>query len=359
MRMKNFFSASKKGAIEVQFNWMFVIIVGSLIILFFFSVVKTTGKASNEGIYIELKQHLDSILSQSQVDVGKTRTISLPRISLDIGCTTLDIEKASSAPKQIVYRTIFSPDKIGDGADMITYSQYWDMPYPVDYFLYITSRQIRYNIINTISGCDNKDSCKSLMEMIKKAFPANTTLETKRSASDVAFNNYDKERFIFISKNASDTDVFLTKGIEGMRDQDVTAINIIRPDANYGKVMFYKKKGDVFKEDKKSPYLGFQMLLGAIMSESTLYECNVNKTMLKFRIMSRIYYNRTAQFLSTHHTNSLCNLIYENAYSKFSSIMKALNTGMSLEAFETIAEKANEIRIQNENALMESCPLIY
>jgi len=268
----NTFYKSKKAVVEVQFGWIFVIIVGALILLFFLSVVKSTTKGSTEAKYLELKNHLSSMMSQSEVDVGTTRTIGMPAIVLGFDCGGFGIKDSSDTDAdQFPYKTFFSPNTV-KGREIITYSKYWEMPYTVDYFVYVTSKEVRYNFV--LGECNKSLNCLAFFQQFFKEFPANITFQVLNSSADVTENNYYKERFIFINQNPETQS--LDSSIISMNNEDVTAINISEKDPS---ITYFKKEGDKFKKNITTSYLGFPMLLGAIFSEAPLYKCNVNKSL--------------------------------------------------------------------------------
>lgn len=359
-----FYKKNKKAAIEVQFGWIFVLVVGALILLFFVSVVKSTGKASEETKYADLKNYLKSMLSQSEVDVGTTRTIGMPNIELEFECNRFNIKESSTDSITTSQKTIFSPDLIS-GREMITYSQYFDMPYKVDYFLYITSKQARYNFINCTT-----QPCSGILSSIIKTLPANITYQIVNNAGDVKENNYYKERFIFIWREPTSSDTI--SSLSTMNNNDVTAVSIL----NNNQIKYYKKNGNKFSTTPSltSAYMGppaGPMAIGAIFSESSLYECNVRKSLLKLEIISTIYANRTQALKEYYSSYAISTHEYEICYKAYNTFDLSQNiagiksviedeTPLSSSLFLTITFNADKLKEANENTLMlASCPLIY
>lgn len=346
----------KKAVIDIQFNWIFVIIIGALILLFFVTVIKSTEKSSTNTINAELVQHLDNIISQSIADVGTTRTIKMPNAGVEVDCSQINIQSASTSGKSIVYKSIFSPSLIKDRTDMIAYSINYQMPYPVDYFLILTSKQIRYNFIRN-SGCNN---CIRMIDDIVDKLPRNLTYEIIDNASEAKENNYYEERFIYFNQSP----VFY----DNMKSMSkVIAINYA--DANlyhggdylYGNFDYYNVRNNNFNLVSNHDYLGYPMLIGSIFSEISNYDCNVDKAMLRYEMLTYIYNNKT-HYLSdlydlaipgTHEFS--CYQIY-NSYNLANVINMLKNKNYD---FETMSINTKRLSEANRNALYQTCPLIY
>jgi len=57
----------KKGVIEVQFNWIFILIIGAIILFFFFSIVKTQKTVSEKKISTTVRRDIRAILTGAGV----------------------------------------------------------------------------------------------------------------------------------------------------------------------------------------------------------------------------------------------------------------------------------------------------
>ncbi len=349
---------SKKAAVEVQIGWIFVLIVGSLILLFFISVVRSTTKSSQESKYVDLKQSLQSILAQAESDVGTTRTIGMPSIALEFDCTGFNIQNAQSGKISTTYNTIFSPDII-QGREMVTKSQYFEMPYKVDYFLYATSKSVRYTFVNYSASCNH--DCQKYLQDIIKELPANMTLNFVSDASTVHENGYYKERFIFLNQDPTNFPIF-----SGMKNSDMTAIKISSLDNS---IYYYNKTNTGWSTPSATAYLGTSMLIGAIISEESLYECNARKALVKYKILTTLYANRTQVLKDFYYQASpdsaeyVCYQKYDqlNIASTINSLDQFINGNkFDSSAFNSISSTADLLKQSNEKTLMIlSCPLIY
>ena len=76
----------KKGAIEVSFNWLFVLIAGAIILLFFISLVNTQREKSETNIALTIKTELKSILIGASLSESRQLAIDLPKVDLRFIC---------------------------------------------------------------------------------------------------------------------------------------------------------------------------------------------------------------------------------------------------------------------------------
>ena len=349
----------KRGSIDVQFNWIFVLIIGALILLFFINVMKTSEKTSTASTYQSLSFDMKNIISQTESDVGNSRTILLPKITLNFECESFDIEKSRTS-EDIRYKTIFSPNQI-KGREILTYTEKFEMPYPADYFLYLTSNQVRYVFVND-TNCRNDFRCQVMIKEITKRLPLNATYEIVPDSRQVRENNFYKERFVFFSIIPDEA---LHDSLDDLDDDDVTALLIDSRDLGYGSISFYEKSGNGFVKKIDSSYLGIELLTGAVLSDYELYECNMkDKAIFKFKTLTQIYLNRTEEFKKEYrpYSEQLTSpeRICYQAYSliNISKTINALNNP-SLSNFGIVWENSKRLEDINEDSLLNSCPSIY
>ena len=64
---------NNKAQLEIQFNWIFVLIVGTVLLVFFFSLIGSQSKSSEQGVAINLAQRMKSILSATEQQPGTVK----------------------------------------------------------------------------------------------------------------------------------------------------------------------------------------------------------------------------------------------------------------------------------------------
>lgn len=362
----------KRGAVEIQFNWIFILIAGAIILLFFGSVIAKQKVAAEQKMSASLLVDIESILVSSSVTKQALNFVPIPQKEINFEkCSFYYIgeEKELDArlKKDIKEKVIFTPDLI-TGARLTMWTLPWDMPYRVTNFLYLTSPQVRYIIVADDFGLG------SFADEIDKLLPPERlTIDEEEYAvmpreekipselSDFTdLNNY-KIKFIFLAGNPKGGNVDLS-AFSGMKDNDVRAIKI-DGNINDGDITFYKyrKSDNKFVEiaqgdEAKSKYLGKASLIGAIFAEDKeMYECAMQNAFERMRVVTDVYIKRTEAILAG--ASSDCMVYYGSEYSGALQDLYGIfdaSTQFNFANIETIKLARNGLEAQNKN-----CPLIY
>jgi len=266
---------SKKGVVSIQFNWIFILIAGAVILLFFFSIVQWQKKASESRINVAVLTNLDTIFTGVKTTESSTNIITIPKTEVSFDCNNYFI---GSTKKQIKGRTIFSPDLI-KGTRILTHTLSWNTPFKITNFLYLTSPQIRYILVedpgippsrNLLSDINKSLPPKYMKIREKQELAMNKEIWDKSVLANVQDENNYKVKFVFF--NTVHTNISLTNLVD-MPDEDVTAIEIKDAD---NEINFYQKDGSTFFYKGTSYYLGKEAIIAAIFSEnSEMYDCSI------------------------------------------------------------------------------------
>jgi hypothetical protein len=347
----------KKAAIGIQFNWIFVLIVGAVLLFFFFSIINKAKESSDESINIKMLGYFENILSGTNIKIGTVENYTLGRGELlELSSDSYNFQRSS---RQIRNKIVFGPNLI-KGEKLILYTDYWSMPYKVDYFVYLTSNEVRYVIVDET---DNRNYITEVFELM----PEFVNVETREHIrlNNIPDKNFYKVKFIFInpSKEPDEYNYF-----ESARAKDFSAIKIT-PDGNdlntYGKVQFYKKDGSSLDIDgDELPYVKEEMLLGAIFAEDAeFYEKSVRKALDKLEIISTIYINNS-QALKEYSERDItlsrygCPGSYRNQISEIDDLL--INSGeISYGNFVELYNSAKEVDDYNKELMLNSCPILY
>ena len=71
-------NANNKRAVEIQFNWIFILIVGALILVFFMMLVNRQRDISDIKLAVELLDDLEQIMTGQRVTVNRQDIIDMP-----------------------------------------------------------------------------------------------------------------------------------------------------------------------------------------------------------------------------------------------------------------------------------------
>ncbi len=361
----------KRGAIEVQFNWIFILIIGAIILLFFFGIVKTQKKTSETKISATVRRDIKTILTGAGVSTGTSSLVEIPKTKIEYDCEGYSIEKTAPI-KPLVS---FSPDYMYD-IKLMLWALDWNIGYRVTNFLYITSPNIRYvlvfkdneqkrfvDIINeTLPSrfIEEKKEKKTLMNK-EKAILIDNKLKDLQDNDFEDKNNY-KVKFVFFNQDP----IIDISELKGMQDYDVTAVEII-PDSScsnnldcFGEVKFYVKNNNNFDLEGTSYYIKLPSLIGAIFADLETYNCNMENSFKRLKLVTEIYLNKTL-VLKKYYTETLnypCITIM-NAIETVLNEIKSSSNSFTKTNIENIYNQIITLEDLNDRAIKLSCAEIY
>ncbi len=341
----------KKGVVEIQFNWIYVSIVGAIILLVFFSIASGIKKGSERQMEYEALKYFDELFVLMQGSEHTESSISLSGMEIEFdtaktGEDQCNYYRISDSEEDMKNVPVFSPDIIKK--EMYSYSLGWDIPFRANYFLFLTSSEVAY----VFSGGE--------AEKIFNDFPKNIT-KKKSSVSSFQNQNYYKVRYILTETPSS-----VSSSVEKIKDKDVTAVRIIPSTLSdvyaRGIVEFYEKKGSNFIMKGTSFYIDKATLFAALYSESKeAYECNMNqKAIPRLNEITKLLKKRV-EVIKSSDLRPICSLaIYTNAGSLLSETEQITKSSDSLQSKSIrLYEIKKELQAINTELNKKSCPTIY
>lgn len=173
----------KKGEISLTFNWIYIAVVGGLILIGAVASISKIRKESSENFYFDAKAYAMNFINQMQQSTGAQRSLGMYDASLQIRCDGFSAEDSEASGLSLEYYSVFSPDLIKN--KLSGYSAYFGIPMKSVPFIYLTSPYKKYFII------DSADS-KKLMQIFPKTFSE----ETVSDFGVTDYEGYYKIRFI-------------------------------------------------------------------------------------------------------------------------------------------------------------------
>ena len=139
----------KKGQVEVTVNWIYILIAGGVILLFFIGIVVKQKAASEESLAADVIRVMENIFTGASVS-EKTKnfidTSGLSEFTLYFDCSEGITEyglEGRSAKAQNSIDAVFSPRRM-KSPQLITWSLPYLLPFKVADLLYITSPNTKY-----------------------------------------------------------------------------------------------------------------------------------------------------------------------------------------------------------------------
>src|SRR3990170_4480778 len=98
----------KKGDVEIQFNYIFVMIVGAILLAGIIALVFRLKASSETEISGTVMTQLNSIFVGAQQSAGTLQNLTIPEVELSFDCLGFDVNGVS---RGFGNRLVFAPEK--------------------------------------------------------------------------------------------------------------------------------------------------------------------------------------------------------------------------------------------------------
>ncbi|MBW2967495.1 hypothetical protein KY362_03340 [Candidatus Woesearchaeota archaeon] len=355
-RAKRLLQSKKAQIQETQFNWIFVLIVGALILAFFAFIVIKQKAASEAKFAGKATQMLNTILVGAKVSSGTVQEIDTPDLSIRFTCSDYYI---GSASQRLGNRVVFAPEYV-EGRKLITWTRDWNVPFKVASFLYITTPGVRYVIV----GQDTSPS--SFAAWLYDALPGKLTKDLVSLAElhTVVDENDPYVRIIFADFTIEGGDFEVP--VNMVEDTKVSGLVIDTRDPMRKRFQFLEKDGAYFNPVPMSPqqYIEDEVMFGAVFSDNVdEFICLMKRAYARLNVVAQIY-GMKMSFVSPEQEYSNCEGLYtrDDAAGNvhLAAIVAASATYPPDETDAGILwDSARELEKSNDLAQLRSCPLLY
>ncbi|MBI1970783.1 hypothetical protein HYS47_03480 [Candidatus Woesearchaeota archaeon] len=344
----------KKGAVEIQFNWIFILIIGALILTFFFAIAQKQKQLSERRLGADISSELDLLFTGQGVSSNTISVMNIPNVPIRVSCDDYTI---FNVPRRLGNTIIFSPQEI-TGKKMIGMTLPWTVPFKVTNFFYLTTPRIRYIIINAPDVVQEELTAtlplnRAVGEGMSVEFVNDTSL-----VSSILYQNNPHTRLIFFN-----TDPELPSDFESVKARGISAVVLQGGFTDFDDISeahFYRKEGNAFVDDQGADgnavyaIIGKASALGAmITSTAEGYECSMAKATHRLKNVAEIYRGRSDAIFTAIHRNE-CGF----AVSALDAIISAESQGLS-QVKTAIDAGQSSLESSNRNALRLSCPTLY
>lgn len=325
---------STKAQIQIQFNWVFVLIVGSIFLIFFFALINNQSKTSDDRISISQSKLLETIISATGQKDDTLKEYELPRdLTIEFACKERGNEYFYSVngfpTRDTKYDLLFTRDSL-QGRYLQTWTQQWEVPFRAGTLLFITNSQqgfIFYNISPLRGG-----PTTSRLEALYGSFPSDLSSEVISGDTyefeDVKDRNYESNTFVFIAgeepllgdiEEVKNPRIVLIRPGGGLQeffeygtiyffteeqyDKFYTGLQEFYDDHEQGETGYKQALDEFYKQQRyvsqSSSYLGKASLYGALFSQDKdSYDCNMQKAYKRLQSITQMYYIRVDAFTS-------------------------------------------------------------
>lgn len=311
----------KKGQLQLTFHWIYILIAGAVILLFFAGIVVKQKAASDERLTQDLVKIMESIFSGASVAESTKEFIDTSGLAeytmvfdCEEGVSMFGIED-TNARTQDAITPIYAPNKL-QTTRIILWSLPYNMPFKVTDVLFITSQDIKYYVFgNSVVALDFVNSVQHKDQRLK------LNVEKVKDFSQV-----DEVGTKYVRVIDFDGDFlgnYVPKPLEVYPDDKVTAVRFL---ASQSAVEFYQKEGKSWKLVSRGQIpifaLGKSGIYGAIFTANDkTYECNNKKALKRLEYVSQIYQKKLESL-----KNKYVGDVQKGCVAKYEQISALLNT---------------------------------
>ena len=159
----------KRGQVETPINWVFVLIAGAIILLFFSIVIYRIQGTAQKQSEASLITNINSILSGIGLSSSTSVLIEdLPSRNAFFSCQGYNLEGAAGIYDQ---RLTFAPNSLNIQR-LVLWTNAFNMPFFISNFLYVSSPDIRYIFVY-----DDSSASQNIRNRIGKLIPESISQE--------------------------------------------------------------------------------------------------------------------------------------------------------------------------------------
>ena len=277
---------------KAQFNWIFILVAGAILLIFFVSFAFKYKALQEEKLNIEILVNLDRSLTNLQSSPFTTiDEIKLP-VELEVSCNNLIVNDK----KYVNNNFLFSPNKLKNKM-LILYKQF-SMPFKITEFYYLISPDKKFFLVYNPGNSLAEQYIDNLIKDLPEKFKANVVKAT---------NAGNGKNIYFYNANVNATKIIVMQN----------KVNIITSLNTYE---------DVNEE----------LIYAAVFSDN--FDCNYNKLNKKANNIAKLYYEKAVLL-----QNSRCSYVaMANELNNFkltqtkSTSIETINEGLSFQDCPTL-----------------------
>lgn len=333
----------KKAQVQIQFNWIYIAVIGVIILAIFVNIALGVKKTESTKLSIDAINYFDGIFTSVQASENTENAITLPGLELEVSadednCNFYTIKGSDLGGRSTEYVPLFSPNLIK--RNILSYSLGWDMPFRVNYFLYLTSPEVAYVSVGS------NDIYSKLPEHLTSENVDNT----------LSFENENYYKVKFISSTESPENYNLHNSLNKLKDKDVKALFY-----SDGNLKFYEKSGSSFELEGESYYIDDATLIAAVYSENYgTYKCNMEKAIKRMNMFSGILIERV-RAIRRSKLMPLCSPEYYNQAEALLTSLSSVTSESEItkEKLSQVKSIKDQLQALNTEINKKSCPTVY
>ncbi|MFH1649445.1 MAG: hypothetical protein ABIA93_02765 [Candidatus Woesearchaeota archaeon] len=327
-----------KASISIQFSWIFIFIVGAVMLIFFVSLVKNQEKQSDSGIAIDILQNLGGLIRGAEGSPDTLKRYTVPEFTYDASCEPGSNELIigdGSYRMDLADQAVFSPRKI-KGPILLAWTVPFEKPFRSRTLVYLTSSKVQYVFVR------DGESYRYLLENISSSFPQGIDVKIVNKVNEVQ-SGYDKTITISIGDPNENTDVIILPHSGTNKNDDWGDLKI-RVESGYSTLKYSSRA----------------MLIGAIITgDAERYACNMDKILDNHARVAKVLKER-AKSMSVILKDDPATQQCANLLGLGSNVLDKIITNAQERNIDALESNAAVLTNLNDDlARAGSCPQIY
>ena len=326
----------------MQFNWIFVLIAGALILAFFFGFAMKQRSLSEEKLSLTLSADLESILTSAIVSTGTAQKLPVSEgvvFECSEGCDCRF--RVGSASRGFGDMVVFSPGIVKDG---VVWALDWSVPYRVTNFLFVVDANTKYYFVRRPHDTLGESMLSDIVEKIPPLVDYDVLSDTDVSSLETDF---DSVRFVFL--NLDPRTYSLDDSFE---NADVSAVSF---DGSFARFFVKREDNVIFDMIGQHSYFGLPLMFAAMFSyDDVMYSCGVSSALTKLRHLSAIISGRAKELQSLASS--------ANRPCVYSSAIASLAEQGAVSDVDSVSQLSSTVSLldrANRDALQRSCPELF
>ena len=341
----------KRAQIGVPLHWIYVLIAGTVILLFFVVIVARQKAVAEQELSLTVVNKLESIFTGAALSDQTVNLVEVPELKLEFLCEESGYAayRIGSISREITHQPIFAPATL-ETARLITWSLEFQLPFKVTNLLMLSSPDVLLLVVYDPASPGMKERLeRALPEQLNVRYVPIGSLSGAGIAAD-------QVRLGFAPRPPQ----ALPASLQQLPDARGSAIQL-----NADAVTFYKKRGSQLAYQEAVAVVGsFEennpALLAALFTDDAVsYRCTMGKAFQRLALLAPIYEERTRRITAGYPPTDRCALLADPRSFARLSEQAASCTPLYQDSCTAVIELARAIRDQSTNMRQSNCPVLY
>jgi len=301
-----------KGQVTVQFNWIYVMVAGAAILLFFITIITQQKDMSEKRLNYKVMNILENIFTGSTVAENTKNILDTSGVRSEVFQFRCELEKSggiydvfsyygisgSSASIESPLKVVVAPLDIKTNK-MILWSMPYKLPFKVMDFLFVTSESTKYYVVSTSQS-------DFYIELLNSTNGLN--VDFVDSVDEVEYNGDYHVRIILLDSGSMSVrhEAQVPAELAVLNNDQVSAVRF-----KDNSVLYYVKRGDQWyveggDEGSWTPLVGAggerdaATYAALFAGNAETYRCNMMKAFKRLSLVSQVLQNKVDLMMETY-----------------------------------------------------------